>query len=767
MTWRGAIEPRLIFRSDLNISQQEASGKTVYIIKDPVSGKYFRLKEIEYFIATLFDGTNDLDDVAAKFADKFGIIISIPQLEQFSQALQAKGLLADVDTSAKTFTPENSKKSLFSKLLFIKLKAVNPERFVESTFRLSKPFYSSPALKIYLLLVIIAVGITIGNFSDMKYQLSHFFTPGTIALAWITIFFVTVLHELSHTYSCRLNGGKVRDMGFLFLYFQPCFYSNVSDAYLFPDKRKRIAVTLAGIVSQIMVWALATIIWRLTSMDNIINTVAFIIIALSFVGITFNLNPLLKLDAYYFLVDYWEIPNLRRKAFQYLRQRLLGNPPDEPPLEASDREKRIFTWYGLASLVYSGSLISYIAYKIGRFLNNRFGSFGVALLVIVLLYLIFDAMKKGRIFQLAYSQRGAILRPGRLMITGAVIAAIVVASIFIHLPLRIANDCQVTPLERVQLTTVTPGAAELLVERANEEKTLKQYQLIGQDYSVLSIVPALKSGDRVHAGDLIASIKSNVYESEKLERYANLERAKKQLDLLEKGPQQEEIKQTEDVLAQVKSKFTKSLQDLNRAESLYAKGGISQNDLEDTRTSNQVLKSELDFYKNQLTLLKRGARPEELDMAKAEVDQLEAKMKHLESQLAQTIIESPIDGIVTQVNSGSTVISIARTDTVKVKISVPEKEIAAVGIGDRIRMKVRAYPGLTYEGHVLKIEPLAVVDSRDRAIITVTAAVANRGGLLKSGMTGKAKINCGNWPLYKLVLWRVVRYLRIEFWSWW
>lgn len=675
--------------------------------------------------------------------------------------------MADAGSEEVISSPAKAKKSLFSRLLFIKLKAVNPERFIENTYKLAGLFYSVTARRLYLLLALLAIGITVGNFDDMKFQLGRFFTPEIIPLAWITIFFVTVFHELSHTYSCRLKGGKVSDMGFLLLYFQPCFYSNVSDAYLFPEKGKRIAVTLAGIISQVVVWAIATLVWRVTSMDNIVNTVAFIIIALSFVGITFNLNPLLKLDGYYFLVDYWEIPNLRRKAFLYLRQRFLGLVSEEAPVEATSREQKIFIYYGLASLMYSGALIIYLAYRAGRFLDNRLGSFSVAIFVLILLYLAVDAMKKGRIFQLAYDQRGAILKPGRLITVGAVLAGVIVASIFVHLPLRIANDCVVVPLEQVQLTTMAPGAAELLIEKANEEKILKQYQLIGQDYSVLAIVPALKSGDMVRAGDLIASIKSNVYESEKLERYANLEQAQKQLDLLEKGPQLEEIKQTEDVIAQVRSKLNKSRQDLNRAESLYAKGGISQIELEETRTGNQVLKSELDFYKNQLTLLKRGARPEELDMAKAQVDQLEARMKHLESQLEQTIIESPINGIVTRVNSGNTVIEIARMDTVKVEISVPEKEISAVNMRNPIRMKVHAYPGLTYAGQVMKIEPLAVPDNRGRAIITVAARVANADGLLKSGMTGKAKINCGRWPVYKLVLWRVVRYLRIEFWSWW
>lgn len=617
------------------------------------------------------------------------------------------------------------------------------------------------------MLTLLATIITVSNFTDLKSQAGRFFVAEVIPLVWLTIFFVTLLHEMSHTYSCRLHGGKVTDMGFLLLYFQPCFYSNVSDAYLFPDRKKRIAVTVAGIVSQIVIWALAVLVWRITATDNIINSVAFIVIALSLIGITFNLNPLLKLDGYYFLVDLWEIPNLRYKAFLFLRQKLLGLAPDEQRLQVTHHERKIFSFYGIAALVYSGAIIGYIVYRVGKFINGQFGGFGVAILVAVLLYFAFDAMNKGRIFQVAYNQRGAILKPGRLMITGAVLVVVLLALIFIRAQLRITNDCLILPMEQVNLRTTSPGSAELLVERANEEKRLKQFQLVSQDFSVLSIKPELKVGDTVKSGDLIASIESNIYETERLERYANLQRAKRQLDLLEKGPQNEEVKQTEDVIKQVRLKLEKSARDLIRAESLFAREMISADEIDDIRTTNQVLKSELDFYKNQLVLLKRGARPEQLDMARAQVDQLEAKLKHMESQLEQTIIESPIVGIVTRVNEGNTIISIARTDTVKVRIFVPEKEISVVSPGNNVKMKVRSFPGLTYSGVVTRIDPLVVDGVDQKPVIMVTASVANSEGLLKPGMTGKAKINCEKKPIYWLILWRLVRYLRVEFWSWW
>jgi hypothetical protein len=760
-------QPYPKLKGNLEISEQDTAGVKIYIVKDPATGKFFRLRDKEYYIASLFDGQNSAEDIAAKFKSKFDIELPPEQLIQFGNQMTAMGLLLDPNQTETPIFPK-TRRSLWGKLLFIKVKAFNPERLIEKTYKLAEPFYAKTAIFLYAAMAVVAGLLTAFNFEDMQNQAETFFVPGIIPLIWVTIFIVTLIHEMSHTYACRLGGGKVTDMGFLLLYLQPCFYSNVSDAYLFPEKRKRIAVTMAGIISQIVVWALAIFVWRLTSTDNWINSMAFIIIALSFIAITFNFNPLLKLDGYYFLVDYLDIPNLRQKAFLYIRQKTLGLTAGETPIEASPREKRIFRYYGTASLLYSGLLIGYIVFRIGRFINNEIGGFGVALLTLIILYLTFDAMQKGRIFRAIYDQRGAILKPGRLMIYGIIVLIVLILLLVVRYPMRVTSECVTLPLEQLSLRTGTStGLIELCVEKANEEKSLKQFKLSNQDYAIMSFLPVLRVGDRAKKGDLIANIKSNVIETDQIDRLANLERQRRQLALMEKGPRLEETKQAQDIINQQRTKLEKATIDLNRAESLRIMGGISSDELETKRTDAKVLQSELDYFKSQLVLLQQGFRPESIDMARAQVEQLDAKVKHSESQLGQTRIEAPFDGCVTMVSNGNTIISMARTDTLRARVYIPEKEISVVKLGNPVKLKVRSFPYLTFNGVVTKIDPLVIDEGDKHKVILVTANIANKDDLLKSGMTGKAKVNCGTWPIYRLIMWRLVRYIRVEFWSWW
>jgi multidrug resistance efflux pump len=192
---------------------------------------------------------------------------------------------------------------------------------------------------------------------------------------------------------------------------------------------------------------------------------------------------------------------------------------------------------------------------------------------------------------------------------------------------------------------------------------------------------------------------------------------------------------------------------------------IPKDQLENDKTSNEILKSELSFYQKQKRLLKQGARPEELAIAEADIRAIDAKISRLETQLAANNISSPINGVVTSLKAGSDLLTVARIDTMRIRIPVPEKEISPVTVGQKVKLKARGFPGETFDAVVTKIS--GQTESGElQPVIVATANAANTNGLMKPGMTGRAKIYCGKLPIYKVLLWRIVRWFRVEFWSW-
>src|SRR6266436_6860687 len=85
---------RLRLRSDLQITPQKYEGRTYYVVKDPVSLRYYRFKEQEHFLIQLMNGTSTLDDAQKEFEKRFRPErLTLEDLEGFAQQLLTAGLV--------------------------------------------------------------------------------------------------------------------------------------------------------------------------------------------------------------------------------------------------------------------------------------------------------------------------------------------------------------------------------------------------------------------------------------------------------------------------------------------------------------------------------------------------------------------------------------------------------------------------------------------------------------------------------------------------
>jgi multidrug efflux pump subunit AcrA (membrane-fusion protein) len=98
-------------------------------------------------------------------------------------------------------------------------------------------------------------------------------------------------------------------------------------------------------------------------------------------------------------------------------------------------------------------------------------------------------------------------------------------------------------------------------------------------------------------------------------------------------------------------------------------------------------------------------------------------------------------------------------------IPVSEKDMDVVQKEQKVKFKVRSYPGKTFEGKVTKVPQQGEL-KENRPVFWITARADNQEFLLKPGMTGQAKIYCGKKPILSVILRKIVRWFRIEVWSW-
>src|SRR5216117_1598688 len=523
-------------RSDLTVRRQETNGERFFILKDPVSGEFFRFREAEQFIAEQFDGETPLEAVRKNTEEMFGATLPAETLNAFVRNLEKTGLLESEET---TMTRQARRQGrVRGSWLYLRCTGIDPDQLLSRLVRRLAFFFTPQFLVISAALILLAGATTIANWDEVTQNLPRLARLSAFPLFVAVIFFVVSLHEFAHGLTCKYFGGEVHEMGFAVIYFQPALYCNVSDAWLFPEKSKRLWVGFAGPYFELFLWALATLAWRLTDSETWINSLALIVTTTSGVKTLLNLNPFLKYDGYYMLSDYLEIPNLRRKAYRYvgtLMERVLFLP--RTPVEFPQRERSTLLTYGLIAAVSSFTLIGYILVTAGGYLiENRQPT-------VFLLSSGFLGLKVRRRYRKLFGKAadpeddgedfktsdgaespkpdkpaksktkksGAWHRPA--IWTALAVAALVI-SFLVHLQLRITGAFNVLPIENADVRTAVDG-------------------IIARIY--------VDEGDKVKAGDLIARLLDDAPRAELLKVESDLAAKRARLQMLVAGPRAEEI----------------------------------------------------------------------------------------------------------------------------------------------------------------------------------------------------------------------------------
>ena len=139
------------------------------------------------------------------------------------------------------------------------------------------------------------------------------------------------------------------------------------------------------------------------------------------------------------------------------------------------------------------------------------------------------------------------------------------------------------------------------------------------------------------------------------------------------------------------------------------------------------------------------------DAAEKAYEQTATSTEEALINIDQCKIVSPIDGIVNErfvetgeyAQPGAPVLQVVDTDTLRIIMQIPEKDIYAIHKGDRIRFAVEPLPGESFEGTVTFIAPQA--DGRNNAF-HAEITVGNKDRKLRSGMIAQVEFNRGNRP---------------------
>src|SRR5437773_12401638 len=129
---------KIRLRPDLGINAQKYEGRTYWVVKDPVSLRYYRFKEQEHFLLRMMDGEHTLDDAQKSFEKRFRPDrLTLEDLEHFAQQLLTAGLAQNESPQAGKQLFDRRKKrrrsewmQTLTNILYIKIPVFDPEKLL-------------------------------------------------------------------------------------------------------------------------------------------------------------------------------------------------------------------------------------------------------------------------------------------------------------------------------------------------------------------------------------------------------------------------------------------------------------------------------------------------------------------------------------------------------------------------------------------------------------------------------------------------------------
>ncbi len=802
MAGPGTPIPRL--RSDVSV---KPVGNDEYVVKDRRTRAYFRIGPVESFLLERLDGVTQPEVVCRAFAEKFNEPLSPDELGDFVDMIRGRNLLetAAATPSAGGVADDEELQDLNGQSwLFFRKSLFDPD-WILNRIEPWVRFLWTPG---FLALSLACIGLAGFTLWSARAELVSNFPQAvrweTVALIWCTLVLITTVHEFAHGLTCKHFGGEVHEMGVLMIFFMPCFYCDVTDAWLIPRKSQRLWVTAAGGYSDLCVWACSVFLWRVTVPDSLLHYVTQVVLTTCGTRVFLNLNPLLRLDGYYLLGDWLEIPNLRVRARDYFmaHARWLFWGSTRPA--AAARGGWLLIYGGVMWLVAVGTL-NLLTLGLYHFVLGKFGLPGAAVSGLLLIFVsrrVFKGLLTSEFVKMFKS------RHRRTALWAMLVIGVPAILFWVPLNHSATGEVLVRSGHRVEIHAALAGFfRDIAVE---EGSPVCAGTVIGQIHAPdLESLLVRKRADIRECDATLAKLKIGPRAEEIAEQKARVQRAVDWVELartdlsrarvsLEHG-----LKNLGHAVMQSETELAYARQSLERATILSQRGAFAGEQLRAEQKRVRLLESrlaqaeaekqgrtvegvrlaeaelarrekELADSRSALTLMNAGSRPEDIAAESAKLARLQEELKFLEGEWDKQAVVSTATGVVSTprmaeksgmlLEKGALVCVVEDMSTLSVEIEVDEDSIMGVQVGQSVELRIRALPFETFHATVERIAPSAATADQSRSRVKVHCHVDNTAGRLKAGMTGAARICRGKKLLGMILTQRFLKEFRTEFW---
>ena len=372
-------------REDLSLSRGPISdGSPTWSVYDPARHRFIRLGWLDFEILSRWR-LRSPDAIVRSLADETTLKASGDDVLKFAKFAQTAGLLqpsSAADTQRMAAEKAAMRRSpgswLIHNYLFLRVRLVDPDRILTAAAPLVTRLFTPGGLTFVGLLGLFGLFLISRDWETFTHSLVEQTTVQGLLEMGIAISVAKVFHELGHGFAAKRFGCRVPSMGVAFLVMWPVLWTDTTDAWRLSDRRKRLMIDTAGMATEILIAAIASIAWSILP-DGPARTAVFVLSSSTWLLTLFvNLSPLMRFDGYYILSDLLDFPNLQERGFAYTRwfmRELMFCPGFPPPEDLSPRFGRLIVVYSMACWTYRFFLFTGIAVLVYHFTFKILGIF--------------------------------------------------------------------------------------------------------------------------------------------------------------------------------------------------------------------------------------------------------------------------------------------------------------------------------------------------------------------------------------------------------
>ncbi|MEO9278692.1 HlyD family efflux transporter periplasmic adaptor subunit [Acinetobacter sp. WA-87] len=228
----------------------------------------------------------------------------------------------------------------------------------------------------------------------------------------------------------------------------------------------------------------------------------------------------------------------------------------------------------------------------------------------------------------------------------------------------------------------------------------------------------VQEGDKVKAGQVLATLNTNSLEIQAKQAQAQLKAQQEAIVKQQVGARPEEISQAKAQLASTQADLDKASKNLQRLQILVNSTdgrAISQQELDYAKSNQHSAEAAVRERQANLELIIKGARQEDREATKAQYDATKANLDLINYNLSQAELKSPVNAVVRarlqevgdMTTAQKAVYTLALTDPKWVRVYANEKDLSSIHMGGTAQVIRDSYPNQPINGKIGYISSVA------------------------------------------------------------